>query len=318
MSFARKRRLGLFAPLIIATMLGATLSACSSSSSGDSAGTSPTGATGSSAADLPAPSVDPALNAMLPESFRKGGEISWLVQIPAAPMEYKENGKLTGVDIDLGNAIIAKLGLKPKMSTVNDFAQLVPAISTNRADFVMSGMKDLKSRQGALDFIDYFKTGNLFLGKAADAAGFKSYQDLCGKTVNSGVGASYTQQLAELSKAECEAKGKPAIINISAGASLAEQALQLEQGRAVAILNGVEISATFCADSNGKYVLYDIPAFEAAYYGIAINKSNPQLASAMQASLQALMDDGTYTKILAKYNLASAALTKATINGALS
>ena len=287
------------------------LAACGSGSGDKKSGDAKGGPSVSTTADA-------TVAAMVPEGIRKKGTVQGLMQIPAAPMEFKQGGELAGIDVDLGYAMLAKLDLKAEITTVNDFSALIPAISTNRADFVMSGMKDLKERQVKLDYIDYFKTGNAFIGKTGDKSKYATYADLCGKTVNTGVGASYTAQLAELSKRECEAQGKPAMKNLSAGGSIPEQLLQLDQGRAVAVLNGVELSADAVAQAKGKYVVLDIPAFEPAYYGIAVNKSNHEFALAIQAAMQAIMDDGTYQKILTKYDLASAGLDKALLNGALS
>jgi polar amino acid transport system substrate-binding protein len=310
------------AALMAALLAAGVLTACNSTSTSSGSSASEQGGGGASSqpagGSSGAVSSDDKLAAMVPQNIRSKGTVEWLMQIPAAPMESKQNGELVGIDVELGRAIIARLGLKVKITTVNDFSALIPAISTNRADFVMSGMKDLKERQTKLDFVDYFKTGNAFIGKPGDKDKLKTYADLCGKTINTGVGASYTAQLAELSKTECQAKGKPAMKNLSAGGAIAEMLLQIDQGRATAVLNGIELSADAVNNSNGKYVMLDIPPFDPAYYGIAVNKSNPEFAKAIEASLQSLMDDGTYKKILEKYNLGAAALDKASINGALS
>ena len=48
--------------------------------------------------------------------------------------------------------------------------------------------------------------------------------------------------------------------------------------------------------------------------GIAIKKGDTQLAEAVQAAMQHLMDDGTYMKILKAWGVESGALDKAEIN----
>ncbi|MER7366141.1 transporter substrate-binding domain-containing protein [Nonomuraea wenchangensis] len=48
--------------------------------------------------------------------------------------------------------------------------------------------------------------------------------------------------------------------------------------------------------------------------GIGVPKADTELRTALQKALQALMDDGTYLKILSKYGVENIALTKAEID----
>ncbi len=56
-------------------------------------------------------------------------------------------------------------------------------------------------------------------------------------------------------------------------------------------------------------------AFDVAPYGIAVDKGSP-LAQAIQAALQSLVDDGTYTEILTKWGVDAGAVDSITINAA--
>ncbi|MFX7934569.1 transporter substrate-binding domain-containing protein, partial [Acinetobacter baumannii] len=50
-------------------------------------------------------------------------------------------------------------------------------------------------------------------------------------------------------------------------------------------------------------------------YGIGVRKTDTQLRDAVQAALKAAIADGSYAKVLAKWNVASGSLTTAAING---
>jgi polar amino acid transport system substrate-binding protein len=50
-------------------------------------------------------------------------------------------------------------------------------------------------------------------------------------------------------------------------------------------------------------------------YGIAVDADDRQVRDALQSALRAVMADGTYKRILAKWNLQSLALRTATVNG---
>src|SRR5690606_22998145 len=75
------------------------------------------------------------------------------------PLEFKDpkTGTLTGLDIDLGNAIGKKLGVEIKWEEIG-FEQMVSSLTTGRADMILSGMSDLPSRHETLDFVDYLNS----------------------------------------------------------------------------------------------------------------------------------------------------------------
>ena len=60
------------------------------------------------------------------------------------PLEFKDpkTSTLTGLDIDLGNALAKKLGVDVKWEEIS-FEQMVTALTTGRADMILSGMSDL-------------------------------------------------------------------------------------------------------------------------------------------------------------------------------
>ena len=100
------------------------------------------------------------------------------------PFEYKDpaTDKLMGFDVDLGEAIAAKLGVKLQWEETG-FDQMMSALTTNRVDVILSGMTDLPSRREAVNFLDYVTGGPQFYTVKARAGEFASIDALCGKTV---------------------------------------------------------------------------------------------------------------------------------------
>src|SRR5690606_25888218 len=75
----------------------------------------------------------------LPERIAAKKEIV-IANVPNyPPLEFKDpkTGTLTGLDIDLGNAIGAKLGVAVKWEEIS-FEQMVSALNTGRADMIIS------------------------------------------------------------------------------------------------------------------------------------------------------------------------------------
>lgn len=57
-------------------------------------------------------------------------------------------------------------------------------------------------------------------------------------------------------------------------------------------------------------------AISKQFTGLGVSKSNPELAAAIAEAMQAMVDDGTYGKILKKWDLEQGAVTKVGMNQA--
>ena len=77
-----------------------------------------------------------------------------------APITFKDpaTNKLTGFDIELGEAIAAELGLKAEWQETA-FAQMLPSLQTGRVDMVMAFMSDTPARRETADFVNYIRSG---------------------------------------------------------------------------------------------------------------------------------------------------------------
>ncbi len=132
------------------------------------------------------------------------------------PFEYKDpaTDELTGFDVDLGEALAAKLGVKLQWEETG-FDQMMSALTTNRVDVILSGMTDLPSRREAVNFLDYVTGGPQFYTvKAFVPASSPSDQDaLCGKTVGASRRTSWPDDIVRRGSNEhCVKAGKkPAV-----------------------------------------------------------------------------------------------------------
>ena len=98
--------------------------------------------------------------AEVPPAVRAAGTLHLSTNAVYPPMEYKDpaTDQLAGLDIDLGQALAAKLGLAVAWQD-SAFEQLIPSLATGRTDFILSGLSDLPARREAMDFIDYMRSG---------------------------------------------------------------------------------------------------------------------------------------------------------------
>ena len=109
----------------------------------------------------------------LPAEIAKRGSIKVALVPNYPPMEFRDpaTNALSGFDIDLGEAIGRKLGVKIEWQETS-FDQFMPSISTGRVDAILSGFTDYASRHETATFVDYLKSGPNFFVQQSRAAEF--------------------------------------------------------------------------------------------------------------------------------------------------
>jgi polar amino acid transport system substrate-binding protein len=230
------------------------------------------------------------------------------------PLEYKDpkTNELTGLDIDLGNALAKKLGIAIQWQEIS-FEQMVSALTTGRADMILSGMSDLPGRRESLDFIDYLESGAQFYTTKDRAETFKTPEDLCGKTVGASRRTSFPAEMEKWSKTACEAKGKPALKIVGTEGS-ADARTQLRQKRLDAAVQGSETLPYLLNLEPDTYAIVGKP-FTSVFQGMAFAKKDAQLRDAVAKAFGEMIADGSYDEVLKKWQLDSARVGKVMVNG---
>jgi polar amino acid transport system substrate-binding protein len=262
--------------------------------------------------------VDKAAQALLPEDFLKNG-IDVASDIPYEPFEYNdETGLLVGFDVDLGALISQKLGAEVRFNDAV-FDTIIPNLEAGTNDIIISSMSDTLERQAKVDFVDYHIGGSQMIVAKGNPENIVDAASLCGKTVIVQNGTIQIDLVGTMS-ADCEAAGNAAItVTTLPDAPLMENALRAGQGDAV-MMDSLVAQGAAAKAGNGEYfeVVNDAAApngYDAGFVGIAILKKDTALRDAIQAALQSLIDDGQYATLLEKWNMASNAVSSASING---
>jgi polar amino acid transport system substrate-binding protein len=276
------------------------LSGCGGSSGGDNPTLSePTGQASAAA----------SLNSLLPQAVRAAGKLTVGSDVAYPPVEFLDtDGKTAiGIDPDIAKAIGDKLGIT--LTFVNGtFDGLIPQLTTSkRIDLIMSAMSDNKKRQATVDFVDYFSAGTSIIVKKGNPSKINGLADFCGKTVAIQRGTTQ-DDVAEAQKTKCGAN-KLTILKFDTDP---EALQQVKNGRAVADMNDFPVAA-YTAQKQPDFEVVG-EQLEAGPYGIGVRKADTALRDAIKAAVQAIIDDGTYTKILEKWNVTQGALTAATVN----
>ena len=257
--------------------------------------------------------VATAQAAELPETIRQAGALRLTVNSTYAPMEYRDpaTNQLVGLDIDLAGEIAKRLGVKIIFSET-PFAELIPSLQTQRADFIISGISDRISRRETADFVDYLTTGPQFFVLSESVA--KIALDLCGKKVGTTRSTTFPAEIEKWSRQNCASGGKPAVQYVP-GENSIDVRNQLKQGRIDAAVQGSETLPYAQQQEAGKYRVVGDP-FSSFYQGIMFRKDDAQLREVVTQQLAAMIADGSYKTILDKYGLGANAVAQPMLNAA--
>ncbi|WP_369726274.1 ABC transporter substrate-binding protein [Bradyrhizobium sp. LLZ17] len=231
------------------------------------------------------------------------------------PMEYKDltSSKLIGFDIDLFDAIAAKMGAKTNWIETK-WEEQISSIKTKRADVVVSTKEDTPEGRAGVSLVDYVNDGSAFYTTRANAARFQSIDDVCGKRVGAPRITNRGELVAKWSEEHCTKAGKPAIIVVGTQHS-SDSRLQLNQGRIDAITGNLIGIVHQNQIENNNYVQIGEP-FYPFMDGIIFSNNDPELGQAIKTAIAAVIADGTYRQILRKWKLPdSTAIERPLING---
>lgn len=290
----------------------AAASSPAAESSADNASAGSSSADAATTDESAAAGAPGSLASLLPADLAKKGVITVVSNIEYPPFESyaDDNTTVVGVDRDLADAFEKLFGVKLTFEN-SSFDAIIPGLIAKRYDMAMSAMSDTVERQKQVDFVDYVEAGGGILFPTANPHGIKTLDDLCGLAVAIDKGTTEVDD-ATAQSAKCKAEGKPEL-NASIYPGQNQMMLALQTGRADAVLVDSVQGAHFAESSDVPLTM--LPPYEAGMFGIVFPKGATQLEEAFQKALEQLHADGTYQKILDKYNLGSIALDTFSING---
>ncbi|MYV52992.1 ABC transporter substrate-binding protein [Streptomyces sp. SID3212] len=258
----------------------------------------------------------------LPKTIQDKGVVKVGSDIAYAPVEFKDkSGKTVGIDPDLADALGKQLGVKFEFEN-GTFDTLVTGLRAKRYDIAMSAMTDTKDRQEGVedgkkvgegvDFVDYYTAGVSIYTQKGKTQGIKTWDDLCGKKIVV-QRATVSEDLAKDQAKKCPAGKKLAIESFD---NDQQAQVRLRSGGADAGSSDSPIAAYAVKTSGGGNDFELVgDTVEAAPYGIAVAKDNKELSAALQAAMNAIIKNGEYGKVLAKWGAESGAVTEAKLNG---
>jgi polar amino acid transport system substrate-binding protein len=239
-----------------------------------------------------------------PASIASAGKLVFCSDITYPPEESYKQGTTTpeGSDIDIGNYIASKMGVKARFDNTG-FDGIIAALLAKKCDAVISGMNDTPERRKQVAFVDYLKVGQSFMVKKGNPENITGLDSLAGKSASVETGTTNKDFLDAQSK-RLTSQGKKAIKVVTFPKDT-DAANALRTGRVDAYFGDAPVVAYYIEKTPDAFSLGGTPVNPISI-GIAINKSNTELQSAVRKAITMIYADGTMDTILTRWKLAGA------------
>ena len=222
--------------------------------------------------------------------IQEKGELVIGVKYDVPPFGFNNpsSGKVEGFDVDLGQAVADKLGVKPKfIEAISD--NRIPFLQDGTADLILSTMTINEERVGQIEFSDpYFIAKGRILTKK-DNSEITGVDSLAGKNVCTALGSTYE---ATLKKQAPDAELK--LVD-----SYSECLESLQNGSVDAISTDDVILTGMIIQDDSLHLVGDELTQEP--YGAGIKKGNTELKEFVDGVFSEYKEDGRYDKTYEKW-----------------
>ena len=200
------------------------------------------------------------------------------------------DGSVVGYDIDLINAIGEKIGVE-FVAEAMAFDAVVSAVQADPNTVGLSGISITEERKLSVNFSDGYIDAGLVVIMKADA-GYTTADDLKGKMIGVQLGTTSDFKAEEITGAE----------NVQTYNTFINAVLDLQGNQIDAVIVDAPVGMAILASMNDpSLVIADIDLGAADWYGIAVNKANPELLEKINAALAELKAEGFFDTLAAKY-----------------
>jgi polar amino acid transport system substrate-binding protein len=223
------------------------------------------------------------------EKILKRGELIIGTESGYPPFEMTDKkGKIVGFDIDLAKEMAKAMGVKLKIVNTA-FDGIIPALTTEKFDIIISGITTTQERNLKINFSDpYMTVGQTVLLNDKHKDKITSYKQLNNEkyVITSKIGTTGEQAVKRyMPKAKYKSFEESG-----------QAALEVAMGKADAVVYDLPFCATFIATQGKGLVFLDKPfTYEPLSFGI--RKGDPDFLNWLNNFLVQLKNDGRYDKI---------------------
>ena len=256
------------------------------------------------------------------DALVQAGKLSICTDFPYPPQEFfDDKGNPSGMDIDIGIEIANRLGLQAQF--VNSvFDSIILAVKGGKCDVVISAQNITTDRAKAVTMIPYFQAGQSMVVQKGNPQKISTPLDLCGKSAAAESGtteADYLQGTGDYKGKglvdQCKTAGKATVTAVLTQKDT-DSLQQLQSGKVAVYFADTPPAAYYTVQQPDKFELTG-QIVEPVVEGISIPCGDAAdctkapfspVGQAIQTAFNSMKTDGTYAKILAKWNLTAGAV----------
>jgi len=235
-----------------------------------------------------------------PAALAGKGVINYCATIDNPPRAYfDEKQQPIGFEVELGTEIASRMGLKVNWVQLK-FPGLVPALQAQQCDAIMQELFIRAERLEIIDMVPFSRTGQQIVVRRTDNSLGAGLEDLSGKKLAVPNGTTIHNLAVEANK-KLKDLGKPEI-NLVVLPTTTDTFQQLATSQVDAVGTTSTAGAYYVRLRPNDFKAKGDP-FGLIGTGIGIRKGNTDLTNAVKRSLDSLVADGSYKKLIEKWNM---------------
>ncbi|KOP78404.1 ABC transporter substrate-binding protein [Lysinibacillus sp. FJAT-14745] len=215
------------------------------------------------------------------------GKLTFAMSGLLKPLNYKENNKLVGFDVEIGEEIAKRIGLEANPVT-NPWETIIQGLKGHKYDAIIGSMTATEERAKQVDFSKpyYISGAQIFVGE--DNTTIQVKDDLKDKKIG----------VMQASTYEEDAKQYTSSIKLFSSDIYALQ--DIPTGRLDAVITDRIVGLSIMNETGLKVKAVD-DVIKREEIAVAVNKGNEKLLEAINQAIADMVEDGTYEKISMKW-----------------
>jgi ABC-type amino acid transport substrate-binding protein len=221
------------------------------------------------------------------EKIKRTGVMTSANTFSYPPFGFIEDGKQVGFDVDLGNEIARRMGVKLTFEAI-DFRGIIAALTSGRVDLLITGMVYTPDRAQRIDFSEPYFDGGVAAAFRPDRP-ISRPDEIIGKRVGVEIGSAGDKYVREKYESRVEIKTYDTVF-------LALK--DLENGRLDVFVGSV---------APMRYIMRNMPTLKASetwdsrIQAVNTRKEDKDLLEEINTHLLAMKKDGTYNNLVSKW-----------------
>ncbi len=251
---------------------------------------------------------------LLPGDIDASGVVRIGASYQTAPMTLLENDgqDKAGISHELAQLAVEQLGLQGEYNII-PFPGQAAALEANKVDLVWETTSINAERLKSATFVEFAQLTYGVLVPHGNPKNISDLMSLCGLKIGVPQGSIF-QEYVETASEDCKTGGKTAI-NVLTYKGPPEGRLAVLSENADAFLGGHANNVYYAdhSDEGAAFSAVEIADIEPTPIGIQFKKGNTQLAEAVSAAVDALIQNGAYDKVFESYDLGVMKIDSASI-----